>query len=54
MIKKKKQNKKNPETIIEHKELFTYRERGERERERGPKVENYCTVKTKSFSKTFE
>ena len=33
MIKKKKQNKKNPETIIEHKELFTYRER-ERERER--------------------
>ena len=29
---KKKKNKKNPETIIEHKELFTYRKR---ERERG-------------------
>ena len=43
--------KKNPETIIEHKELFTQRER---ERERGPKVENECTMKTTNFSKTFE
>ena len=47
--------KKNPETIIEHKELFTQRERErERERERGPKVENECTMKTTNFSKTFE
>ena len=54
MIKKMKE-KKNPEMIIEHKELFTQRERErEREREKGPKVENDFTMKTKSFSKTFE